>query len=142
MTYAGYLSYVYARVGQDDARVKAALKWISENYTLEENPGVNTQGLYYYYHTFATAMAARGEATMKDKDGKAHDWAKELAAKLVSLQAEDGSWLNKTDRWHEGDKIICTAYSVRALAKALENMKPAAADKPVDESKRALDRVL
>ena len=141
MTYAGYLSYVYAKIGQDDPRVKSALKWISENYTLEENPGMKDQGLFYYYHTFATAMAARGEATLKDKDGKEHDWARELAGKLLGLQNDDGSWLNKADRWHEGDKIICTAYSLRALARTIDAMKPAAA-KPVNETKNALDRVL
>jgi squalene-hopene/tetraprenyl-beta-curcumene cyclase len=136
MTYAGYLSYAYAKVGKDDPRVKAALKWMSENYTLDENPGVKAEGLYYYYLTFATALAARGEATIKDKDGREHAWAGELGARLLALQAEDGSWLNKADRWHEGDKIICTAYSLRALAKLLPNIKPA------DGAKAALDRVL
>jgi len=137
MTYAGYLCYVYAKLPRDDPRVKAAFKWITENYTLDENPGIKDQGLFYYYHTFATAMAARGEAILKDKDGKDHDWAKELTAKLISLQAEDGSWLNKADRWHEGDKIICTAYCIRALAKAAGSMQPAG-----DPTKGALDRTL
>ena len=136
MTYAGYLSYVYAKVGKDDPRVKGALKWISENYTLEENPGIKDQGLYYYYVTFATAMNARGEATVKDKDGKEHNWAKELGAKLIGLQNEDGSWLNKADRWQEGDKIICTAFCLRALGKVLDNLKPA--DTVGDALKRVL----
>jgi squalene-hopene/tetraprenyl-beta-curcumene cyclase len=136
MTYAGYLCYVYARLGKDDPRVKGALKWICDNYTLDENPGIKQDGYYYYLLTFATAMHARGEATLKDKDGKEHHWAKELGAKLISLQAEDGSWLNKADRWQEGDKIICTAFGLRALGKVLDNLKPA------DDVGDALKRVL
>jgi hypothetical protein len=142
MTYAGYLSYVYARLGNDDPRVKAALKWISENYSLDENPGVKDQGLYYYYLTFATAMVARGEGSLKDKDGKEHLWAPELAGKLISLQSEDGSWLNKSDRWEEGDKVICTAYAVRALGKALKFMKAEAAAPAKDPTASAVDRAL
>ena len=134
MTYAGYLSYVYAKVSKDDARVKAAMKWISENYGLDDNPGLGSEGLYYYYLTFATAMSARGEATLKDKAGKEHNWAQELGGKLISLQAADGSWLNKADRWHEGDQVICTAYSVRALARVLEALP--------DEAGEALNRTL
>jgi squalene-hopene/tetraprenyl-beta-curcumene cyclase len=81
-------------------------------------------------------MHARGETTIKDKDGKEHAWAKELGAKLIALQAEDGSWLNKADRWQEGDKIICTAFGLRALGKVLDNLKPA--DKVGDALNRAL----
>lgn len=146
MTYAGYLSLVYAKIDKNDPRIKAALKWISENYGLDDNPGLGAEGLFYYYNTFATAMAARGEATIKDKAGKEHDWARELAAKLASLQAEDGSWLNKADRWHEGDKVICTAYSLRALGRCLQFVKDApesTAPAPAkDPTASALERAL
>ena len=41
----------------DDARVKAAVEWVQKNYRLDENPGMGTSGLYYYYHIFAKALA-------------------------------------------------------------------------------------
>jgi len=84
-------------------------------------------------------MVARGEPGLKDKDGKEHLWAPELAGKLISLQSEDGSWLNKSDRWEEGDKIICTAYAVRALGKF---MKAGAAAPAKDPTASAVDRAL
>ena len=66
MTYAGLKSMIYAGLDQDDPRVKAALTYITQHYTLDENPGLGQQGLYYYYHTFAKTMAVLGEPTLTD----------------------------------------------------------------------------
>ena len=60
MTYAGLKSMIYAGVGPDDPRVKAAFKWAQKHYDLKTNPGMGTAGLYYYYHTFAKALDAMG----------------------------------------------------------------------------------
>jgi squalene-hopene/tetraprenyl-beta-curcumene cyclase len=60
ITYAGFKSYLYADLEQSDPRVVAAMGWIGENYTLEENPGVGTDGYYYYLVTFAKALHAAG----------------------------------------------------------------------------------
>ncbi|MCA9067913.1 MAG: hypothetical protein KDA84_03270, partial [Planctomycetaceae bacterium] len=57
MTYAGLKSKVYAGLKKEDPRVKAAFDWISKFYSLDENPGEGTKGLYYYYHTFAKTLA-------------------------------------------------------------------------------------
>ena len=62
MTYAGLKSMIYAGLVRDDPRVKAALTYITNHYTLDENPGLGQQGLYYYYHTFAKTMALLGRA--------------------------------------------------------------------------------
>ncbi|MHC4914065.1 MAG: prenyltransferase/squalene oxidase repeat-containing protein [Planctomycetota bacterium] len=123
MTYAGYLSYVYAKLSPDDQRVKGAEKWLAKNYTLEENPGMGGQGLYYYYHTFALAFAARGKPTFKLADGKEISWARDLGAKLLTLQESDGGWTNAADRWHEGSRVMCASYSLRALGKVLGGLK-------------------
>jgi squalene-hopene/tetraprenyl-beta-curcumene cyclase len=123
MTYAGYLSYVYAKLSPEDQRVKGAEKWISNNYTLAENPAMGGQGLYYYYHTFALAFDARGKKTFKLADGKEVEWARDLGAKLLSLQDSDGGWINAKDRWHEGSKIICTGYSLRALGRVIKSLE-------------------
>ena len=69
MTYAGLKSFLYAGVGKDDPRVKAAVDWIRRHYTLDENPGQGDAGLYYYYHMFAKAMDALGEDQFADAEG-------------------------------------------------------------------------
>ena len=116
MTYAGLKSLLYAGVDRDDPRVKAAVSWIRKHYTLETNPGLDGQGLYYYYHVFAKALDALGEDTFTDADGKKHDWRKELAAALAKRQQPDGSWINPVTRWCEGDPNLVTAYALLALS--------------------------
>jgi squalene-hopene/tetraprenyl-beta-curcumene cyclase len=116
MTYAGLKSMIYAGVSRDDPRVKAAYEWIQKHYTLDENPGMGAQGLYYYYHTFAKALATVGDEHLIDSTGKSHDWRAELAQELISTQKDDGSWINANTRWLEGDPNLVTAYSLLALS--------------------------
>lgn len=116
MTYAGLKSMIYAGVGKNDPRTKAAYKWIQEHYTVDENPGMGEQGLYYYYHTFAKALAAIGDDRLVSADGKSHNWRAELAGKLAASQQKDGSWLNSNARWLEGDANLVTAYALLALS--------------------------
>jgi squalene-hopene/tetraprenyl-beta-curcumene cyclase len=116
MTYAGLKSMIYAGVSRDDPRVKAAYKWIQDHYSLDENPGMGEQGLYYYYHTFAKALATVGDAELVAGDGKSHNWREELVQKLASKQQDNGSWVNTTPRWLEGDPNLVTAYSLLALS--------------------------
>jgi squalene-hopene/tetraprenyl-beta-curcumene cyclase len=115
MTYAGLKSMIYAGVHPDDPRVVAATEWIRQFYSLEENPGLGQQGLFYYYHTFAKALSVLEMDEFTDASGVAHDWRKELAEHLFQKQQENGSWVNPTDRWMEGDPNIVTAYSLLAL---------------------------
>lgn len=116
MTYAGLKSMIYAGVDAKDPRVQAAFKWIQKHYSLEENPGMGQAGLYYYYHTFAKALEAMNLKTLEDATGKKHDWRAELTAHLLSLQKENGSWVNAEKKWMEGDPNMATAYSLLTLA--------------------------
>ena len=116
MTYAGLKSMVYAGLTRDDPRVRAALEWIRRHYTVDENPGLGLQGLYYYYHTFAKTLSVLGDDYLVDAQGIRHDWRKELAERLFELQKENGSWVNTADRWYEGDPNLVTAYSLMALS--------------------------
>src|SRR6478735_2033587 len=86
MSYAGLLSFIYADLKKDDPRVAAAMDWLSKNYTLEENPALGRQGLYYYYHLMAKGLAAAGVDKLEAPDGKKIDWARDLALKLVNIQ--------------------------------------------------------
>ncbi|MBI1367908.1 MAG: hypothetical protein GC162_04560 [Planctomycetes bacterium] len=115
MTYAGFMSYLYAQLDHDDIRVKDAFDWVQHNYTLDSNPGVGMQGYYYYLYLITRALSAYGQPTLTTTDGKTHDWANEIIDKLASLQKDDGSWHNSVDRWMERDDNLVTAYSVLAL---------------------------
>lgn len=122
ITYAGFKSYLYANLKRDDPRVVAAYNWIRNHYTLEQNPGMpekqKLQGLYYYYLSMARALNAWGSSTIITPDGKTHDWANDMIDKLASLQQKDGSWINNTDRWMEGDPNLVTAYAIIILNSA------------------------
>ncbi len=118
MTYAGLKSMIYAGLTQDDPRVKAALEYIKKNYTLDENPGQGQRGLYYYYQTFAKAMALMGKPTLVDAEGHQHNWRAELVAALAKRQNANGSWVNHDDRFMEGDPHIVTSFALLALANA------------------------
>ena len=116
MTYAGLKSMIHAGVDQDDPRVKAAIKWIQQNYDLSSNPGMGNSGLYYYYHVFAKALDAAKVDVLVDAEGKPHDWRRDLAAKLLERQRSDGSWLNEDSRWLEGEPSLVTGYVLLALS--------------------------
>lgn len=116
MTYAGLKSMIYAGVGPDDPRVKAAFQWIQQHYSVQKNPGLGKQGLYYYYHTFAKALASLEVEMLEDGKGVKHDWRKELAEHLIALQNQNGSWVNRVPRWFEGDPNLVTAYAMLALS--------------------------
>lgn len=116
MTYSGLKSFLYAGLKRDDPRVQAALDWIRRHYDLKSNPGMGEQGLYYYYHVFAKALAAVGESEFVDSKGVRHNWRADLTKELASRQRSDGSWVNGTDRWYESDPNLVTAYSLMALS--------------------------
>lgn len=116
MTYAGLKSMIFAGVKADDPRVKAAVEWAQQHYSLEENPGLGEAGLFYYYHLFAKALQATGIAELTDASGTGHDWRAELVAELAKRQHPNGSWTNRDDRWMEGDPNLVTGYALLTLS--------------------------
>ncbi|MGO8696479.1 MAG: prenyltransferase/squalene oxidase repeat-containing protein [Limisphaerales bacterium] len=115
ISYAGLLSYIYADLKFDDPRVIAAMDWLRGNYTVEENPGMGPQGLYYYYVLMAKALTMAGVDILDTKDGRKINWREDLALKLINLQHGDGSWVNDNGRWWEKDPVLDTAYTVTAM---------------------------
>lgn len=120
MTYAGVKSLIYAGVSKDDPRVKAAMGWLQKNYTVDANPGMPPQlaarGLYYYYHTMSKALDVIGDDTFEDDKGVKHDWRTDLFRAIEKRQEADGSWVNKNDRWMEGDPNLVTGYVLMTLS--------------------------
>ena len=116
MTYAGLLSFIYADLDADDERVAAAIDWLNRHYTVEENPFMGEQGLYYYYHTMAKGLTAAGVKELALEDGTKADWRLDLAMRLFDTQQPDGTWVNETGRWWENDPMLVTTYVVLTLA--------------------------
>jgi squalene-hopene/tetraprenyl-beta-curcumene cyclase len=120
MTYAGLLSLIYAEVDRDDPRIKSAFDWATNHWSLEENPGMGSQGLYYFYNVLAKGLAVYGEEVFKTHSGKNIHWREDLIRKLVGLQRIDaktgaGYWVNEEGRWWEQDPVLVTSYALIAL---------------------------
>ncbi len=117
MTYSGLKSFLYAGVKKDDPRVKAAVTWVRNHYTLDENPGMGKAGLYYYYHTFAKAMDALGDDIFVDGKGAKHDWRRELFNALQKQQLANGSWRNMGERtFGEDNAELATGFALLSLS--------------------------
>jgi squalene-hopene/tetraprenyl-beta-curcumene cyclase len=132
ITYAGLKSMIYAGLSHDDPRVKAAWKWVTHNWTLDENPGIRygdpnnpkggDDGLFYYYHTLARALHAYGQPVITDSKGAKHDWRAELIEKLATQQQPDGHWTG-LQKWMENKPVLSTAYAILSLQEAQQDLK-------------------
>ncbi|MCX6272041.1 MAG: terpene cyclase/mutase family protein [Bacteroidetes bacterium] len=122
MTYAGLKSMIHANLSKNDQRVQAAFTWIQKNYSVDENPGMGSQGLFYYYHTMAKSLEIYGENIISDSSGKKHNWKEELANKIIGYQKADGSWVNPLhNRWMEDNPVLVSCYSILALEELLKD---------------------
>ncbi len=121
MTYAGMLGLIYAGVDRDDARVRSAFDWAARYWSLEENPGMGPEGLFYFYNVLTKCLDAMGaDAIPHAEENTVINWREELAKKLVAAQSIDpktghGYWKNDSGRYWESDPVLVTAYSLLAL---------------------------
>jgi squalene-hopene/tetraprenyl-beta-curcumene cyclase len=120
MTYAGILSYSYANVKKGDPRVEAAVNWIREHYTVEENPGVGQKTVYYYYMVFAKALQAYGEPVIVDARNRQHNWREDLGKKLLQLQHPEGYWVNTEPAEWQDRPVLVTSFVIIALEHILQ----------------------
>ncbi|WP_269540506.1 prenyltransferase/squalene oxidase repeat-containing protein [Cerasicoccus fimbriatus] len=117
VSYSGLMSYTYADLSQDDPRVLGVLEWLQEHFTLTENPGMDQQGLFYYYMTMGIGLDAAGITTLDTQTQGPVNWREALTVRLLEIQKEDGSWQNANGRWMEQDPNLVTAYTLLALNK-------------------------
>ena len=110
MTYAAVLSMCSARLDRGDPRVRQSLDYLTRFWSVDENPGMGSQGLYYFYDIMARALTAAGVRKVGE-----HDWRRELSAKVRSLQRPDGSWANDNNRFWEADPVLCTSFALIVL---------------------------
>ncbi len=99
--------------------MQSAKDWASRHWTLDENPGMGQEGLYYFFNVLSKSLAATDEETLTSPDGTAIAWREDLARKLIALQNPDGFWVNENNRWWEGDPNLVTAYTLLALSSLL-----------------------
>jgi squalene-hopene/tetraprenyl-beta-curcumene cyclase len=119
-SYAGLMSYSWANVKKTDQRVQSVLKWLRANYTLEENPGIGDKAIYYYYMVMAKALQASGEGIIVDAKGQRHNWREELARKLISLQHDEGYWVNTNKAEMQDNKVLVTSFTLMAMQAVLQ----------------------
>lgn len=117
VSYSGLMSYTYADLSEDDPRVQGVLDWLQRHFSLTENPGMDQQGLYYYFMTMGIGLDAANIKTLVTKTQGDVDWREALTVRLLELQKEDGSWQNANGRWMEQDPNLVTAYVLLALNK-------------------------
>lgn len=120
MTYAGVKSMIYCGVSKEDERLKKAIGWVRDHYSVEANPGMpevrSRWGLYYYYHTMAKCLDVLGEDQFTDSKGKKHDWRADIRQALIKKQNKDGSWTNEAKIWMEGNPHLVTGYALMTMA--------------------------
>jgi len=120
MTYALLRCYHLAGIDAKDGRVQAAVKWVSDHWTLDRNPGMpeeqRGEGLFYYYATIAKALPTAGLDKLAGPEGREIDWRAELAKHLLAEQQADGSWVNPNPRWMESIPTLPTSFSLQVLA--------------------------
>ena len=109
-SYAGVLSYTWANMKKTDPRVVSVMKWVRDNYNIDENPGVGQKAVYYYYMVMAKALSAAGETTFTDATGRKHNWREELSQKLISLQKPEGFWINPVKDEMQDNPHLVTAF--------------------------------
>lgn len=114
MTYAGFKSLLYANLDRDDPRIVDAWKWIQNNYTLEENPGMGNQGYYYYLCTMSRALDAMG---IEEINGR--NWREDMIDKIYELQFVSGAFRTLDARWMENNDVLIAAYALIAVQHAL-----------------------
>ena len=120
MTYVGMLALMYADVSRDDVRIVSAMDWAAKNWTLEENPGMGSQGQFFFYNIISKCMNTMNKESVATQSGAIIKWREALAKKLIEIQKTDpktghGYWENKNNRFWESDPVLVTAYSLLAL---------------------------
>lgn len=119
MTYAGLESMIYAQVDRTDPRVKSAIQWAANHWSVDENPGMGSKGLFYYLNIMSKALSINGTDSIARKQGDPIQWKSQLVGKLLAIQRKDGSWVNTDNTFWENDAALVTPYSILALQMTL-----------------------
>lgn len=125
-TYDDLLPLVYFELAPEQQLAQRAFAALRRHYTPDRNPdltkrygadgfGAGTQGLFYYYFVCAKALSVMGDRNLITADGVVHDWASEIASRLLALQRPGGSWANRDSQWWEAEPVLATSYALLTL---------------------------
>jgi len=64
------------------------------------------------------ALNVYGQDIITTPDGSRKNWREDIIVQIVSMQKEDGSWINDNARWWEDNRDLVTAYTILALENA------------------------
>jgi hypothetical protein len=126
LSYAELLSALTYDGSSDVEWLGRAHRAIQARYDLARNPGLARpelfsqparaqDGLYYSYLVLARTLRSLGEEQVRDAQGVQHGWREELGKRLIALQEADGSWINRSPRWGEGNRVLVTSYALLSL---------------------------
>ena len=59
---------------------------------------------------------ANGRCTARGRDRR---WSEDLVKRVLSIQRDDGSWVNEDKKYWEGNPVLATARSVITISHAL-----------------------
>ena len=111
MTGAGIWGLLLSGVPKTDERVVAAMNWVTNHYTWDNNPGIGWWRPYYYYLSMSKALTMYGEPVING-----HDWYQELYNKIVGMQIDAGSgkgyWSTSAEDYNPD---LTTAYAILSL---------------------------
>ncbi len=102
------------RLAEVEQSVWDAIAWLSEHYTVDENPGADDQawekGIWHYYYLYGLERAC--VLAGKRYLGK-HDWYADGAQLLVDAQLARGSW-----KPGKGQELVDTCFAILFLKRA------------------------
>ena len=68
----------------------------------------------------AKTLDIKNSPQFEDADGKKHNWRADLSEHLISVQQENGSWVNEaSSQYMENDVNLVTGYVLLTLALCL-----------------------
>ena len=94
-----------------DKGIVDGIGWLSENFSVKENPG--NAGQWHYYYLYGIERAA---SLMSVQYIGKHDWYREGSELLISQQQSDGSWAKVGE--HGQSQWVQTAFALLFLKRA------------------------
>ncbi len=118
-TCAGLNALLLAGVDYDDARIRTAVKWLGQHYTLTGNPGMRDpqRGLYCYYLNLAKTLKRLPPIELVKVGGDSQKWQQAIIEAVVERQQSSGEWSNprESENKYESDSTSITCHAIQTI---------------------------
>lgn len=117
----------------DSPRVRAAFRWLADNFSATHQPGqfvveAARDAVYFYYCRSLTLLLGSFEDAVAANSVDRIQWAQEVASALRKRQRVDGSWINADVEVREDDPLIATSLAMSAIATCQQILQHADSD--------------